>query len=129
MQDLETNLPISKIIVGYGTNDWILRASLSELEEVVREMLNRLSELYPTTEALWRSDWQTERKMGSFSQMSKAIEKVSKLFPLVTFINCLTCIDHTEEVFADGFLHPDKKGFSLYAHTLRAIWCRYLSGT
>ena len=123
VQELNTQLPISKIIVGYGTNDWVLRASLAELEDVVETLLTRLFELYPTTEILllsplWRSDWHIERTMGSFSQMSESIEKVSKLFPLVTFIDCLSCIDHTEEVFADGFLHPNKKGFSLYAQAL-----------
>jgi len=123
VEALDPYVPISKIIVGYGTNDWVLRASLAELEEVVEALLSRLLELYPTTEILllsplWRSDWQTERAMGSFSQMSEAIKKVSKLFPLVTFIDCLSCIDHTEEVFADGFLHPNKKGFSLYAQAL-----------
>ena len=123
VEALDPYVPISKIIVGYGTNDWVLRASLAELEEVVEALLSRLFELYPTAEILllsplWRSDWRTERAMGSFSQMSEAIKKVSKLFPLVTFIDCLSCIDHTEEVFADGFLHPNKKGFSLYAQAL-----------
>jgi|GEM_PF-721463 len=123
VQELHASLPISKIIVGYGTNDWVLRASLSELEEVVAALLTRLFELYPTTEILllsplWRSDWEVERTMGTFFQMSDAIKKVSKGFPLVTFIDCLSCIDHTEEVFADGFLHPNKKGFSLYAQAL-----------
>ncbi len=123
VQPLDTELPISKIIVGYGTNDWVLRPSLSELEEVVDALLSRLFELYPTTEILllsplWRSDWQVERTMGSFNEMSETIEKVSRLFPLVTFIDCLTCIEHTSELFADGFLHPNKKGFSLYAQAL-----------
>ncbi len=123
VQELESELPISKIIVGYGTNDWVLRPSLSELQEVVDALLTKLFELYPTTEILllsplWRSDWEIERSMGSFTQMSEAIKKVSRLFPLVTFIDCLSCIDHTEEVFADGFLHPNKKGFSLYARSL-----------
>ena len=123
VEDLHPSLPISKVIVGYGTNDWVLRPSLVELEEVVEALLTRLFELYPTTEILllsplWRSDWELSRTMGSFSQMSGAIKKVSKLFPLVTFIDCLSCIDHTEEVFADGFLHPNKKGFSLYARAL-----------
>lgn len=123
VQELPTELPISKVIVGYGTNDWVLRASISELEEVVDALLHRLFELYPTSEILllsplWRSDWEVERAMGSFSQMSEAIKKVSKGFPLVTFVDCLSCIDHNEEVFADGFLHPNKQGFSLYARAL-----------
>ena len=123
VQELHPSLPVSKIIVGYGTNDWVLRPSLTELEEVVEALLNKLFALYPTTEILllsplWRSDWELSRAMGSFSQMSEAIKKVSRLFPLVTFIDCLSCIDHTEEVFADGFLHPNKKGFSLYAQSL-----------
>lgn len=123
VQELVPTVPISKIIVGYGTNDWVLRPSLAELEEVVDALLHRLFDLYPTTEILllsplWRSDWETERAMGSFTEMSEAIKKVSKGFPLVTFIDCLSCIDHTEEVFADGFLHPNEKGFSLYARSL-----------
>ncbi len=122
-QELHASLPISKVIVGYGTNDWVIRESLSELEEVVHALLGRLFELYPTTEILllsplWRSDWKTVRAMGSFKEMSEAIKKASKDFPLVTFVDCLSCINHTEEVFADGFLHPNKKGFSLYAQAL-----------
>lgn len=123
VQELHASLPISKVIVGYGTNDWVIRETLSELEEVVHALLGRLFELYPTTEILllsplWRTDWEIDRTMGSFKEMSEAIEKVSKLFPLVTFVDCLSCVDHTEEVFADGFLHPNKKGFSLYAQAL-----------
>lgn len=123
VEELDAPLPISKIIVGYGTNDWVLRPSLSELEEVVGALLTRLFELYPTREILllsplWRSDLEIDRTMGSFSQMSGSIQKVSKAFPLVTFVDCLTCIDHNSEVFADGFLHPNKKGFSLYARAL-----------
>ncbi|MDY0288472.1 MAG: GDSL-type esterase/lipase family protein [Sphaerochaeta sp.] len=122
-QDLLSEVHISKVIVGYGTNDWVLRPSLEELEEVVHELLTRLFGLYPATEILllsplWRSDWETQRAMGSFREMSEEIHKVSKGFPLVTFIDCLSCIDHTEEVFADGFLHPNEKGFSLYARSL-----------
>lgn len=122
-QELDAELPISKIIVGYGTNDWVLRSSLSELEEVVQTLLGRLFELYPTTEILllsplWRTDWEVERAMGSFTQMSLAIEKVSKGFPLVTFIDCMSCVEHDEKVFADGFLHPNKRGFTLYARSL-----------
>ncbi len=123
VEALDTELPIAKIIVGYGTNDWVLRPSLSELQEVVSSLLGRLFARYPTTEILllsplWRSDWEIERTMGSFKEMSEAIEKVAKGFPLVTFIDCLTCIDHDEEVFADGFLHPNEKGFTLYARSL-----------
>ncbi len=123
VQKLQVSLPISKVIVGYGTNDWVIRPSLTELEEVVHALLGRLFELYPTTEILllsplWRSDWETVRAMGTFMEMSEAIKKASKDFPLVTFIDCLSCIDHTEEVFADGFLHPNTKGLSMYAQAL-----------
>lgn len=123
VQDLDTKLPISKVIVGYGTNDWVIRSSLAELEEVVDALLGRLFALYPTTEILllsplWRSDWKKERAMGSFSEMSSSIEKVAKAYPLVTFIDCLSCIDHDESVFSDGFLHPNKKGFAIYAQSL-----------
>ncbi|HKM07447.1 MAG TPA: SGNH/GDSL hydrolase family protein [Sphaerochaeta sp.] len=123
VEELDSLLPISKVIVGYGTNDWVLRSSLSELQEVVEALLTKLSGLYPTTEILllsplWRSDWKTARAMGSFSQMSGAIKKASRLFPLVTFVDCLSCIAHSEEVLADGFLHPNKQGFSMYAQAL-----------
>jgi len=124
VQELHAELPISKIIVGYGTNDWVLRGSLSELEKVVYLLLTRLLEHYPTSEVLllsplWRSDWKIERAMGSFTQMSETLQKVTKGFPLVTFVDCLSCIDHDEDVFADGFLHPNKRGFSLFARSLK----------
>lgn len=114
---------VSKVIVGYGTNDWILRPTLVELETVVEDLLQRLFQLYPTAgilllSPLWRGDWELARPMGSFSEMSAAIERVARLFPLVTYIDCRTCIEHSKRVFADGHLHPNKEGFALFAHAL-----------
>lgn len=123
VSELPRELGINTIVVAYGTNDWVLRESLEELEEAVRALLQRLSAQYPRTKILllapiWRADFDQDRTMGSFSQMYEVLEEVADAFPSVIFVDCLSCVAHDSKYFSDGFLHLNAEGYVQYVRSL-----------
>lgn len=111
------------ILVAYGTNDWTHLAS-----EVFRpncaEFLKAISENYPDAvifvlTPIWRGDMMEERKFGKFEDVSKYIKELAAPYKNIRVIEGFDLVPKEESYYADGFLHPNDKGFTHYFLNLR----------
>jgi lysophospholipase L1-like esterase len=109
------------IFVAYGTNDFGHYKSLVEFRAHVATFLDRLVSIYPTKRIailspIWR-DKRDGKAMGSFADCRATIDAEARARGLFT-IDGLTLVPPIPEFFADGYLHPNDVGFSLYAQNL-----------
>lgn len=117
------------VVVAYGTNDFGHYKSYDELRFHCEAHLSLIAKEYKEKKIfvispLWRGGVQ-EKAMGSFAGCrSVIIETVAKLG--LTHIDGLTLVPPQPELFADGYLHPNDNGFSLYAENLIRSMEKYL---
>ena len=121
LQGLDTL--VEAVLVSFGTNDWNILSSLSQLESNVVAFCTRLQELYPNTSVvlltpLWRGDCDRTTTMGSFEEMKSTIENAAKAFAMVHVVDGLEISAHDSSFYEDGFLHPNAKGFAYLAEHL-----------
>lgn len=113
--------PLRGIIVGYGTNDWVVRENLAELRGEMFALLGRIRKFHPQTPVLvltplWRSDIQEKKRMGSFAEMQMALTQATRCFPKVSVADGLSL--SLRDSYDDDFLHPDSKAVSFLAKGL-----------
>ncbi len=121
VQELPLSQPLRGIIVGYGTNDWVVRENLAELRGEMFALLGRIRKFHPQTPVLvltplWRSDIQEKKRMGTFSEMQIALTQATRCFPKVSVADGLSL--SLRDSYDDAFLHPDSKAVSFLAKGL-----------
>ncbi len=121
VQELPLVQPLGGIIVGYGTNDWVVRENLAELRGEMFALLGRIRKFHPRTPVLvmtplWRADIQQAKRMGSFAEMQLALMQATKCFPMVSVADGLSL--SLRSSYDDGFLHPDNKAVAFLAKGL-----------
>lgn len=121
-------LPIDpKIItVLYGTNDFEAFNNLDTINNNIKSFLIKLNELYPNKEIyiispLWRKDYDEILKLKEINKIRSFIEIHTNTFKNMQFVNGLELIDHDEQYFSDGYLHPNQSGFDQMALRLSKI--------
>ena len=120
---LET-LPKPKLItVAYGTNDWTTIPDIETIRNNVRRYFNRLYDLFSDVPVLvitpiWRGDMDVLQPCGSFKDVIKVIEEETSGYENIIIIDGLEISSHKSEDYADGFLHPNKKGFAIMAERI-----------
>jgi len=113
------------VLVAYGTNDFGHYRSLDEFRAHVAAFLDLLTALYRNKRiAIISPIWREHREgkaMGSFADCrATLIDEIEHRG--LTHIDGLTLVPPMPTLFADGYLHPNDLGFSLYAQNLiRAI--------
>ena len=112
------------ITVAYGTNDWNRRTK-EEFEQNCSTFFKKLTELYPNTPIFaitptWRADFEKETPYGApTTVIDGVIRELTKSYENVTVIDGWNLVPHKKtEFFADGRLHPNDFGFSVYALNL-----------
>lgn len=110
------------VIVAYGTNDWSRYATQADLQREADGFLSKLAAQFAGKRLIaltpvWRADWEKDRPMGSFSQLSAVVEKAAKRNGF-TVINGFDLVAHDPAFFSDGYLHPNAVGFGIYAENL-----------
>ena len=111
------------ITVAYGTNDWSIGSGEMEFKEKCQAFYAALSRNYPNSRIfaitpIWRKDYTTEKKFGSFDKVSEDIENIVKEFENITCIHGFEFVPHDEKYFADLRLHPNDEGFEEYYQSL-----------
>lgn len=119
------------VIVAYGTNDWTNYQTLEEGREHCMKYLDQLVQRYGNKKLfgispIWRADRQ-ERAMGSFEACASYVKEEIKNHGMI-LIDGETLTPHVEAFYSDEFLHPDTKGFGIYALNLIAQLQKYLKG-
>ena len=110
------------IFLAYGTNDYTLCQSADLLKDMANTYMDRVKALYPGKPVicigpLWRADVQMIRPSGTHRQVCDQIRQLA-LDHGFTFIEGYELVPHNAEYFADGYLHPNDLGFSMYAQNL-----------
>ncbi|AEV30364.1 lysophospholipase L1-like esterase [Sphaerochaeta pleomorpha str. Grapes] len=113
----------SYILVALGTNDWNFDPDLQSIKDRVSSFYSRLSKLFPLTPIvvltpIWRADLTEAKSCGTFSQLCEAIATEAQRYAGVHVIDGLAVSPHDSTYYADGFLHPNAKGFSSIADYL-----------
>ena len=117
------------VLVIYGTNDFNRYKSYDEFRGHVSAHLALIAEEYKDKKIfvlspIWRKDLQ-ERSMGSFQGARQIVIDEAQKFGL-THIDGLKLVPPVDEFFADGHLHPNSEGFSIYAENLARELKKYI---
>lgn len=119
------------VIVAYGTNDWHFYKTLEQGREQCRRYLDLLTEKYGGKmlfgiSPIWRADnGNDDAQMGSFRECADYV-KEEILGHGMNLIDGETLTPHLPDFYSDEFLHPDTKGFGIYALNLIEQMQRHL---
>lgn len=118
------------VIVAYGTNDWGKYKTIEDGRMHCCKFLDQLVARYGNKKLfgispIWRADTATDKSMGSFDECKSYIkEEISN--HSMTLIDGETLTPHLPAFYSDEYLHPDTKGFGIYALNLIAQLQKYL---
>ncbi|MGI6085107.1 MAG: SGNH/GDSL hydrolase family protein [Acetivibrionales bacterium] len=118
------NLPVPKLItVAYGTNDWTIMPDIETIRINVRQYFKRINELYPGTPIfvitpIWRGDMDILQPSGSLEDVIEVIKNETSGYSDIKIIDGLEISSRKSEGYADGWLHPNKKGFKIMANKI-----------
>ena len=110
------------ISVAYGTNDWNNRER-ADFRQSCRAFFEVLSRNYPKAQIfaltpLWRKDWEEQKPFGCFDLVAQDLAEIVSDMPQVSVIRCYDLIPKEPAYFTDLRLHPNDRGFRLYANGL-----------
>ncbi len=110
------------ITVAYGTNDWNRRDRKSFIDNC-QWFYKNLSTIYPDSpiysiSPIWRKDLNDQKKFGSFFDVESVMKDAVSKYPNVKFVRGLELFPHSEDYMGDRRLHPNEKGFEVYADNL-----------
>ena len=109
-----------RVIIALGTNDFGRYKTRDAMREQARLFLEKIAEEYAgkrifVISPIWRTA--QEKTMGSFREARQiVIDEAARLG--LTHVDGLSLVPPLSEFYADGTLHPDDLGFSLYAEAL-----------
>lgn len=112
------------ITVSYGTNDWGAGRTAQELCHFCRQFLQNLQTTYPGTPVVvispvWRSNFDCCSISMDYETVTETIRTTAAEFGNVSFLCGSELLPHEEALLFDG-LHPNDRGFELYAANLIA---------
>ncbi len=105
------------VVCACGTNDWN-RITREEFRENAEAFLSSLAKHYPSVQKvvlspIWRADCEEERTFGAFSQVEEELFDIAKQHGFLT-VSGKELLPKQTELFLDGYLHPNDKGFEYY---------------
>ena len=112
------------ISVAYGTNDWS-KTDEPTLRENSRAFYSALSRNYPSARIfaltpICRKDHRDYRPFGPFARVEEVLREAVQDLENVTVIRCFDFLPEDAGCFSDKYLHPNARGFDLYARHLCA---------
>lgn len=119
------------VIVAYGTNDWGHgHATLESGRAHCRKYLDQLVARFGDKKMfgispIWRGDNDRITAMGSFKECVSYVKEEIQNHGM-TLIDGQTLTPHMPDFYSDAYLHPDTKGFGIYALNLIAQLQKYL---
>lgn len=119
------------VIVAYGTNDWDHgHKTLEAGREHCRKFLDQLTARYGDKKMfgispIWRADNDKVPSMGSFEECNAYVKEEIANHGM-TVIDGQKLTPHLPDFYSDKYLHPDTKGFGIYALNLIAELQKYI---
>lgn len=122
---IKANYNPDYILVAYGTNDWTHHAK-EKFQTNCSEFLKTISENYPSTEIfvltpIWRGDMMQEKALGNFEEVGEYIKEFTVPYKNFQVIDGFNFVPHEPTYYADGWLHPNDKGFMCYYENLKKL--------
>ena len=121
--DQEIEFEPDVVIVAYGTNDWVHgHKTVEDGRKHCKNFLDQLVARYGNAKMfgispIWRADADNLTDMGSFeSCLAYVKEEITNHG--MTLIDGQTLTPHLPAFYSDEYLHPDTKGFGIYALNL-----------
>ena len=110
------------VFIAYGTNDYVVWESKEVFLGWASQYMDRVKELYPGKPVicigpLWRADGELIRATGKHRDVCDCVKDLA-LTRGFRHIEGYDLVGHSEEYFADKFLHPNDLGFAEYAINL-----------
>ena len=110
------------VFVAYGTNDWY-RCKEAEFVENCGKFFENICKKYPecpifAITPIWRGDCETPRPMGAHARVGELIRMLTGRYRNVTVVDGSGFLPAEPTLFADGFLHPNDRGFTCFADRL-----------
>lgn len=110
------------ITVAYGSNDWAAGKTASELTDHCRQFLQNLCRNYPGVgifliSPIWRSNFDCSNPCMDYQTVTESIWFAAAEFDNVIFISGSELLPRDETLLFDR-LHPNDKGFEIYAGNL-----------
>ena len=110
------------VFVAYGTNDWF-RCDETQFVENCGKFFENLCNKYPdrpifALTPIWRGDRDTPRPMGAHARVGELIRILTGRYRNVTVVDGADFLPAEPTLFADGFLHPNDRGFTCFADRL-----------
>ena len=113
------------VIIAYGTNDFHYYETYEDFTLQVNKYLAAISAEYLEKPVfvltpVWRGDKENGSKMGNFDECRAIIHRLAQEKGLIP-VDGSVLMPPIPDFFADGFLHPNDNGFSVYAENLIPI--------
>lgn len=120
--DEKINFNPDIVFVAYGTNDFRIFHDVNVIAEHAETYFSDVLKLYPKSRIvvippIWRADLSSEPERELFQETCGAIVRLARAFDFFA-VDGQALVDHEEELFADGYLHPNDRGFGQYAECL-----------
>lgn len=119
------------VIVAYGTNDWVhghqtVEAGRAHCKNFLDQLVARFgsAKMFGIS-PIWRADADNITAMGTFEDCITYV-KEEIVNHGMTLIDGQTLTPHIPSFYSDEYLHPDTKGFGIYALNLIAQLQKYL---
>ncbi|MDR3276798.1 MAG: SGNH/GDSL hydrolase family protein [Treponema sp.] len=114
------------ITVAYGTNDWETTGDFAALDANLSAYFKRLREVFPHTPVfamspIWRADLHKKSANGErLERVAELIRREAARYRDVVAVEGFTLVPHDPDLFTDGYLHPNARGFEYYGDNLAA---------
>lgn len=120
--DEKTGFNPDTVFIAYGTNDFRMFHDVNVIEEHAKTYFSSILSLYPKSRIvvippIWRADLSSEPERELFQKTCGAIVRLARAFDFFA-VDGKALVDHEEELFTDGYLHPNDRGFGQYAERL-----------
>ena len=124
------NSGFDTVFVAYGTNDWTINSK--DTAKNIEDYFKALRNIFSNTQIIailpiWRKDKDNYPEGAlSFSEIRNIIKKIGESFG-VKVIDGFNFVPSDEQLWWDGYLHPNEKGFEFYER--RSIQKNMAEGT
>ena len=122
LAEIKSDLQPDIVTVAYGTNDWV-SVDKNTFTNNCSRFLQSLSNNYPNAQIIaitpiWRADNDRNDGFSDFFEIDTFIRNIAKDIENISVIQGIDLVPHDRQLYGDGRIHPNDKGFEYYAENL-----------
>ena len=122
LAEIKSDFDPDIVTVAYGTNDWVSVDQNTFISNCSR-FLQNLRNNYPNAPIIvitpiWRADNDRSDGFSDFCEIDTIIRGIAKDVENASVIQGIDLVPHDRQLYGDGRIHPNDKGFEYYAENL-----------